>query len=280
MTWRAKVLEVAPGPGKPHMYYTVARLRIPCPSFCFFASRPSLLSCNTASAPLVSKVEMAPKRKASSSSVAVIPPIDPNSQLPFAGNHMSVVSESDLLHLISIGVLPPKELCSWRICRDVIVSIEDTHESVIYVPFLIRGLALVGLQELSLATFDQTLEDMVPEGLLSEPTDGGIMDAYADMPDAGLGLSRAASRTSSTLERSLKGQETDLDCTTPMEVVEGPSALEVLQKARPSRMVLALTQPPRVLPEMIRLGWVARAMTQPPRVSGLVLPLTLPWMFM
>jgi hypothetical protein len=85
---------------------------------------------------------MAPKRKASSSFVAIIPPIDPNSQLPFAGNHMSIVSESDLLHLVSIGVLPPKELCSWRICHGVTVSTEDTHESVIYVPFLIRGLAL------------------------------------------------------------------------------------------------------------------------------------------
>jgi hypothetical protein len=85
---------------------------------------------------------MAPKRKASSPSVTIIPPIDPNSQLPFAGNHMSVVSESDLLHLVSIGVLPPKELCSWRICRGVTVPTEDTHESVIYVPFLIRGLAL------------------------------------------------------------------------------------------------------------------------------------------
>jgi hypothetical protein len=81
---------------------------------------------------------MAPKRKASSSSVEVIPPIDLNSQLPFAGNHMFVVSESDLLHLISIGVLPPKELFSWRICRGVTVP----TESVIYVPFLIRGLAL------------------------------------------------------------------------------------------------------------------------------------------
>ena len=85
---------------------------------------------------------MAPKRKSQSSSAAIIPPIDPNSQLPFAGNHMSVVSESDLLHLVSIGVLPPKELCSWWICRGVTVPTEDTHESVIYVPFLIRGLAL------------------------------------------------------------------------------------------------------------------------------------------
>jgi hypothetical protein len=137
-------LETASGPGKPHMYCTVVRLHAPCPSFClvFFASRLSLLSCNIASAPLASEVEMAPKRKASSSSVAIIPPIDPNSQLPFAGNHMSVVSESDLLHLVSIRVLPPKELCSWRICRGVTVPTKDTHESVIYVPFLICGLAL------------------------------------------------------------------------------------------------------------------------------------------
>jgi hypothetical protein len=55
---------------------------------------------------------------------------------------MSVVSEFDLLHLVSVGVLPPKELCSWRICRGVTVPTEDTHESVIYIPFLTRGLAL------------------------------------------------------------------------------------------------------------------------------------------
>jgi hypothetical protein len=55
---------------------------------------------------------------------------------------MSVISKSDLLHLVEIGVLLPKELCSWRICRGVTVLIEDTHKSVVYVPFLIRGLAL------------------------------------------------------------------------------------------------------------------------------------------
>jgi hypothetical protein len=55
---------------------------------------------------------------------------------------MSVVSEPDLLHLVSIGVLPPRELCSWRICHGVTVPTEDAHESVIYVPFLLRGLAL------------------------------------------------------------------------------------------------------------------------------------------
>ena len=55
---------------------------------------------------------------------------------------MSIISESDLLRLVEIGVLLPKELCSWRICRGVTVPTEDTHESVIYVSFLIRGLAL------------------------------------------------------------------------------------------------------------------------------------------
>jgi hypothetical protein len=87
--------------------------------------------------------------------------------------------------------------------------------------------ALIGLQELSLANFDQTLEDMVPEDLLSEPADGGMMEICADVPDAGLELSRAASRASSTLERGLKSQEASMDCSIPMEVVEGPSALEV-----------------------------------------------------
>jgi hypothetical protein len=87
--------------------------------------------------------------------------------------------------------------------------------------------SLIGLQELSLANFDQTLKDMVPEDLLSEPADGGMMEVCADVPDARLELSRAASRASSTLEHGLKGQEDGLDCSAPMEVGEGPSALEV-----------------------------------------------------
>ena len=49
--------------------------------------------------------------------------------------------------------------------------------------------ALVGLQELSLANFDQALEDVVPEDLLSEPTDGGMMDICTDIPDVELELS-------------------------------------------------------------------------------------------
>jgi hypothetical protein len=85
---------------------------------------------------------MAPKWKRQSVVDAIIPPIDPNSPLPFVGNHMFVISESDLFHLVETGVLSPKELCSLWICRGVTVPTEDTHESVVYVSFLTRGLAL------------------------------------------------------------------------------------------------------------------------------------------
>jgi hypothetical protein len=87
--------------------------------------------------------------------------------------------------------------------------------------------ALVGLQELSLANFDQALEDVVPEDLLSEPTDGDMMDICSDVPDVGLEVSRAASRPSSTLEGSLRSQEAGQGCSISMEVTENPSALEV-----------------------------------------------------
>jgi hypothetical protein len=59
------------------------------------------------------------------------------------------------------------------------------------------------------------------------------MEVCADMRDVGLELSRAASRASSTLERGLKSQEADLDCSVPMEVVENPSALEVAATENP-----------------------------------------------
>jgi hypothetical protein len=134
--------------------------------------------------------------------------------------------------------------------------------------------ALVGLQELSLANFDQALEDVVPEDLLSEPTDGGMMDVCSDIPDVGLELSRAASRASSTLECSLRGQEASQGCSTPMEVTESPSALEVAVAKNPVLKDGASGyQAPRVFPVVIRLGWVAQAATQPPRVLPVVIRL-------
>jgi hypothetical protein len=133
--------------------------------------------------------------------------------------------------------------------------------------------------------------------MLSEPTDGDMMDVCSDIPDVGLEVSRAASRASSTLEGSLFGQ----DCPTPMEVTKDPSALEVAIAENPVlkgdvggyqplrvlpvvirlRWVMqAITQPPRVLPVAIRLRWVVRAATQPPRVSERVLLPIPPWMSM
>jgi hypothetical protein len=58
---------------------------------------------------------MVPRKRKQSAATPVIPSIDPDSQLPFVGNHIFVVSEADLLHLVEIGVLPPMELCSLRI---------------------------------------------------------------------------------------------------------------------------------------------------------------------
>jgi hypothetical protein len=49
--------------------------------------------------------------------------------------------------------------------------------------------ALVGMQELSIANFDQALEDVVPEDMLFESTDGDMMDICSNIPDVGLELS-------------------------------------------------------------------------------------------
>jgi hypothetical protein len=87
--------------------------------------------------------------------------------------------------------------------------------------------ALVSLQDLSITDFDQALEDVVPEDMLSEPTDGDMMDVCSDIPDVGLEVSQAASRASSTLEGSLWCQEVGQDYPTLMEVTKDPSAVEV-----------------------------------------------------
>jgi hypothetical protein len=93
--------------------------------------------------------------------------------------------------------------------------------------------ALVSLQDLSITNFDQTLEDVIPEDMLSEPTDGDIMDVCSDIPDVGSEVSRAASRVPSTLEGNLQCQEVGQDCLTPMEVTDDPSALEVAVAENP-----------------------------------------------
>jgi hypothetical protein len=90
-------LETVSDPRKPHLYHVAARLYVLSPSLTFFASEHPLFPFDFASAQSTDEIAMAPKRKNQNSAAAVIPPIDLNSQLPFAGNHMSVVSESDLV---------------------------------------------------------------------------------------------------------------------------------------------------------------------------------------
>jgi hypothetical protein len=94
--------------------------------------------------------------------------------------------------------------------------------------------ALVSLQELSITDFDEALEDVIPEDMLSEPTAGDMMDVCSKIPDVGLEVSRAVSRALSTLEGSLRCQEVGQDCPTPMEVTEDPSALEVAVVENPA----------------------------------------------
>jgi hypothetical protein len=104
--------------------------------------------------------------------------------------------------------------------------------------------ALVSLQELLIMDFDQALEDVVPEDMLSEPTADDMMAICSEIPDIGLEVSRAVSRASSTLEGSLWCQDAGQDCLTHMEVTEDPSALEVAVAENPApRVVLVVTQP-------------------------------------
>jgi hypothetical protein len=94
--------------------------------------------------------------------------------------------------------------------------------------------ALVSLQGLSIPGYDQTLEDVVPEDMLSEPTADDMMDVCSEIPDVGLEVSRAVSSASSTLEGSLRCQEVGQDYPTPMEVTEDPSILEVTVAENPA----------------------------------------------
>ena len=73
-----------------------------------------------------------------------------------------------------------------------------------------------------------------------------MMDVFSDIPDVGLEVSRAVSRASSTLEGSLRCQKVGQDCSTPMEVAEDPSALEVVVTENPAPEGVAGSDPARV----------------------------------
>jgi hypothetical protein len=159
--------------------------------------------------------------------------------------------------------------------------------------------ALVSLQDLSITDFDQTLEDVIPEDMLSEPIDGDMMDVFSDIPDVGLEVSRAASRASSTLEGGLRCQEVGQDCPTPMEVTKDPSAVDVAVAENPAPKGgasgylapegVARNDPARVgiasfnpAPESVAVSdpapMAVRVATQPPRVSERALLPIPPWM--
>jgi hypothetical protein len=87
---------------------------------------------------------------------------------------------------------------------------------------------------LSILDFDQALEEVVPEDMLSEPTADDMMAVCSEIPDVGLEVSRAMSRASSTLEGSLQCQDVGPSCPTPMEVTGEPSALEVAATENPA----------------------------------------------
>jgi hypothetical protein len=78
--------------------------------------------------------------------------------------------------------------------------------------------------------------------MLSEPPEDDIPAICPEVPDSGLSLldyagqevTRVVPRASSILEGSLLCRDADLSHLTPMEVVEGPSALEVATAEDPA----------------------------------------------
>jgi hypothetical protein len=160
---------------------------------------------------------------------------------------------------------------------------------------------LVSLQDLSITDFDQTLEDVILEDMVSETTNGDMMDVCSNIPDVGLEVSRAASRTLSTLEGGLWCQEVGQDCLTPMEVTEDPLVLEVavVENSAPkggagdypapegvagndlSQVGIASCNPaPEGVVGSDPTPMAVQAATQPPRVSERALLPIPPWMSM
>jgi hypothetical protein len=78
------------------------------------------------------------------------------------------------------------------------------------------------------------------------------------------------SRASSTLKGSLPCKDTDPSHLTPMEVAEGPSALEVAAATQPPRVALVATEPPRVLLVATQPLRVVPAVIQPQGCSGML----------
>jgi hypothetical protein len=116
--------------------------------------------------------------------------------------------------------------------------------------------ALVSLQGLSILDFDQEVEDVVPEDILSKPPKADNPTICSEVRDGGLLLhdstgqevTRVVSRASSNLEGGLPCENVDLSHPAPMDVAEESSALEVAAAEGPAPEGGAGSDPaPRVL---------------------------------
>jgi hypothetical protein len=95
--------------------------------------------------------------------------------------------------------------------------------------------ALVSLQGLSISDFDQALEEIIPEDLLSEPPEADSPIIYLEVPDDGLlhrdpagqEITWVVSRALLTLEGGLAHEDVDPSHPAPMDMAGGSLALEV-----------------------------------------------------
>ena len=88
---------------------------------------------------------------------------------------------------------------------------------------------------MSISVFDQALEEIIPEDLLSQPPEANNPTICSEVPDDGLlprdsawqEITHVVSHASSTLEGGLPCEDVDLSHLAPMDTAEGFSALEV-----------------------------------------------------
>ena len=115
---------------------------------------------------------------------------------------------------------------------------------------------------MSISDFDQALEEIIPENLLSEPPETDNPIIYSEVPDDGLlscdpagqEVTQIIFRASSTLEGGLACEDapvlnaTDPSHLAPLDTTKGSSALDVAATGgQPLRVVPGATQPLRVL---------------------------------
>jgi hypothetical protein len=102
--------------------------------------------------------------------------------------------------------------------------------------------ALVSLQGLSISDFDQALEEVIPEDILSEPPEADNPTICSEVSDDGLlshdsarqEVTRVVSHASLTLEGGLPRENADPSNLAPMDVADKSSSLEVATAEGPA----------------------------------------------